>query len=443
MTPSDTSQRPRRMSLWDVVAIGIGSMVGAGIFALMGEIAARAGSAVYLSFVIAGVVAVLSGYSYARLSSVFPSSGGIVDFLERGMGAGAVSGTMSLMYLVTVVVSTAVVAKAFGAYAARLASGWDQAPWLANAFGSAIVLALAYVNMAGSAAAGRAEMLLVGIKLAILGVLVVGGASQLHVEYLGTDHYGTPTNIVAGAGLAFFAYAGYGMMANAGGSVDEPRRTIPLAITIAIGSVCVLYIVLAVVVLGTLTPEQLETYRDTAVAEAARPALGDLGFVLVSIAALLATASAVNANLFTGLNVTSALSASGALAKAFNRPIWGRGTLGLILIVVATLALLNFSGLGAIASLGSAAFLLTYLAVQAAHWNLADRTAGSRFLIIAGSLAIAAVLAVLLVQQWHDQRQVLYEFVGFLVLCWLTQDIMRRLTRSASDPGRSPRPSAN
>jgi amino acid transporter len=415
------------MSLFGVVAIGIGSMVGAGIFALMGEIAAQAGSAVYLSFIIAGVVAILSGYSYARLAGTFPSAGGIADFLPRGLGNQAVAGTMSLMYLVTVVVSTAVVAKAFGAYAARLLAAAEQTWWLHNALASALVLVLAYVNMVGNRAVGRAETLLVAIKLAILGVLSVGGATQVHVEYLGTEHYGSATNIVAGAGLAFFAYAGYGMMANAGAAVREPRRTIPLAILIAIATVCVLYIVLALIVLGTLTPEQLARYQDTAVAEAARPALGTAGFVLVSIAALLATASAVNANLFTGLNVTSALAANGTLSPSFNRAVWGSGTLGLILMIFATLILINFSGLSAIASLGSAAFLLTYLAVQAAHWRLARETRGSRFLIACGALAIGAVLAVLLVQQWHGQRIVLVEFLVFLALCGLGQDLMRRI----------------
>ena len=102
-------------------------------------------------------------------------------------------------------------------------------------------------------------------------------------------------------GLTFFAYAGYGTMANAGRAVENPGRTIARAIFLAIGVTIVLYVGLSLVLLGNVSPAELAKYADTAVAQAAKPIFGQIGFAMVSIAALLATASAINGTLFGAL----------------------------------------------------------------------------------------------------------------------------------------------
>src|SRR5437588_9277483 len=108
------------MSVWGVAALGIGSMVGAGIFTLLGEAALMAGRDVYLSFAIGGAIALLSGYSYARLAARFPSSDGLLDYFDRAFPSQVLTGGLTLLYLVTQIVAAAMVAKTFGAYADRL-----------------------------------------------------------------------------------------------------------------------------------------------------------------------------------------------------------------------------------------------------------------------------------------------------------------------------------
>lgn len=164
------------MNVWSVAALGVGSMVGAGIFALLGQAALVAGADTYLAFVIGGVIAMLSGYSFARLAARYPKAGGVTEYFDAAFGNGPLAGTLSLIYLLALVVSTAMIAKAFGAYAASLCFASSHRIVI-DSFASAIVVSLFLLNLTGSELVGRAELLLVALKLMILAVLIVAGAS--------------------------------------------------------------------------------------------------------------------------------------------------------------------------------------------------------------------------------------------------------------------------
>jgi amino acid transporter len=117
-----SAKTPHSMNLWSVTALGIGAMVGAGIFALLGVIALVAGDQTYLSFLLGGGVALLSGYSYAKLAMRYPDAGGISTFFDKAFGAGTLSGTLSLIFALTIAATIALVAKAFGLMQHRLCS---------------------------------------------------------------------------------------------------------------------------------------------------------------------------------------------------------------------------------------------------------------------------------------------------------------------------------
>ncbi len=152
------------MNIWSVTAMGVGAMVGAGIFALLGVVALVAGNETYIAFLLGGTVALLSGYSYAKLAARYPDAGGLVAYFDQAFGTGRLSGTLSLTYLLTIAASIALVAKAFGPYAAPLAFGGTNFFWI-NAFASGITVLLVLLNVAGSGLVGKAELVLVGIKL--------------------------------------------------------------------------------------------------------------------------------------------------------------------------------------------------------------------------------------------------------------------------------------
>jgi len=405
---SAAEQRPadgqRAMSMWSVAALGIGSMVGAGVFALLGQVALLVRAQTFTAFAIAGVVALFSGYSYARLAARYPGPGGIIDYFRIGLGSPLVGRSLSTLYLVTLALTVAMVAKSFGAYAARLFHDPPTHLQRVDLYATAVVIALAVLNAIGSRAVGRVELALVLIKLTILGVLIAVGASTLKPSMLHVDHVADPTTLMSAVGLAFFAYAGYGMMANAAGDVAFPRRDMPRAFALAILTVLVLYVVLALVVLGNVTPETLARYADTAVAEAAAPILGHAGFVLVSVAALLATASAINATLYALSNIALGMGKHGSLPAAFSRSIAGAVTPGYAALLGAILVLTNFLNLGVIAAAASATFLVCYLAVFVAAFRLRHETEASGLALVVGFLLMAVVL-VAFVQGMVAQRQ--------------------------------------
>jgi amino acid transporter len=413
------------MSVWSVSALGIGSMVGAGIFALLGQAALMAGRDVYLAFAIGGVVALLSGYSYARLAARFPSSDGLLDYFDRAFPSKALTGGLTLLYLVTQIVAAAMVAKTFGAYADRLLMGDSSPPLVANLFGSAIVIVLVLINMIGTGTVGRTEELLVAAKLIILTALLLAGAPSINPAMLGSGQSVGPTTLFASIGLTFFAYAGYGMMTNAAGHVTNPQHTIPRAIYLAIGVVIVLYIGLAVVVLGNVSDADLARYASTAVAQAARPVLGSAGFVIVSVGALFATASGIMASIFCAVEISRGLVARGQLPAALGKAAWRQGTSGLFWATALMLVLINLVDLGSIAQVASATFLICYLAVFVAHWRLHREAGGSRLLIGAGVALMAAVLLAFVVHLWKAHPYAIgltvIAVVGSIGVEWLIQ----------------------
>lgn len=421
------------MNLWSVAALGIGSMVGAGIFALLGQAALIAGREVFLSFLIGGVIALLAGNSLARLSARFPGRGGLVDYLAEAFPRGIFAGTLSLVYLVTLIVSVAVVGKSFGAYAAQLALGDAAGTWAANALAVSMVLAVACINVVGSGAVGRTEIALVVIKLAILLLLIVASLSAFDPRLVTQGPSVGVTTLTASVGLTFFAYAGFGMMTNAAASVADPQKVMPRAIFLAISLVILLYLALALVILGNLPAEQLAHYADTAVAAAARPVLGQAGYTIVALGGLLATASAANATLFSILNLNSDLAQDGKLPHDFARPLL-RVPRGFLFAVAGALALILGFPLGAIAKLAGITFLIVYLAVFAAHWRLRHAAGGGRLAIILGALAMGGVLLGSAVNLGRERPAGLVLIGAMLVCCAAGEWLLERRANAARRP---------
>jgi amino acid transporter len=350
------------MSIWAVIALGIGSMVGAGIFALLGQTALVVGRETWLAFAIGGGIALLSGLAYAGLSARHPTNGGIVDFLNLALPH-RVAGALSLLYLVNLAVATAMIAKTFGAYGTKLVL--PGAPsHVADLVGSGALVLLYVLTAAGQQAVGRVEVVMVAIKLTILLVFMSGELWLLDLDAHGAHAPATPHALIASIGLTFFAYAGFGMMANAAGNVANPARTMRIAFPAAIVFTAALYVGLAFVVLAAIPPEQLAENADTAVATAAEPYFGRAGFVVLSAAALLATASTMNANVYSGNEITRSLAAAGQLPAGLGGQLLGSGTRGLFFGVALVLVLVNVFDLATIANAAGAIFLFVYVAEE-------------------------------------------------------------------------------
>lgn len=373
------------------VSMGIGAMVGAGIFALLGQAGAIAGSAVWISFLIGGTIALLSGYSMGRLGARYPAAGGVVEYLVQGFGVGRFSGAMSVMMYISSLVAVSLVARTFGSYAHALMP--DGSPdWLVEVFAAIIVLAFMFVNLDGARAMARLENIVVLVKMTVLVVFAAIGIFFISPERLSPQQYPPISTIFYSVAVTFFAYEGFRVITNAAEDMRNPARTLPRAIMAAILLVMAVYIAIAIAVFGNLPSEDVIAAKDFALAEAARPILGQAGFSIVAVAALFATASAINASLYSVTNVTYQLASLGELPEAFGHPI-AHSREGLVVSSSIIIALAVFFDLSSIAAIGALSMLIIHMTTHIGHLRLLKETGAARALVILAVVANAGAIS--------------------------------------------------
>ncbi len=379
------------------VAIGIGGMVGGGIFAILGLSIELARGAAPLAFLIAGGVTYLTALSYARLTVAFPSRGGTVTFLNEAFGAGVFVGGLNVLLWLSYVVMISLYASAFAGYADSLIPGRPTA-LVDHLLLSGIIVAIALLNVARATVVGRAEAWIVAFKMAILALVIVTGFSGAHWARLGPGQWADPLAIVGGGMVIFVAYEGFELIANSAEDVRDPGRTLPRALYLSVGIVIATYVLVAVVTVGALSFPAARAASDHVLAAAARPALGGVGFVLVAVAALLSTTSAINATLYGTARVSWTIARSGELPEFLDQKVWNRPIEGLLVTTGLTLVVANAFDLTKIALMGSAAFLIIFTAVNAAAARLARQTS-HRVIAIGAAAACTAALVALLVEE--------------------------------------------
>jgi hypothetical protein len=384
-----------KLGFWAVAAIGIGGMVGGGIFAVLGLAVQLARGGAPVAFAVAGAVALLTSYAYARLSVALPSRGGTVEFLNQAFGSGLFSGSLNVLLAISYVVMLSLYAHAFGSYAASfLDPAWRAAGRHVSI--SAVIVAITALNVAGSRAVGEAEEWIVGAKIAILLLFVLVGLHGLDTAALAPRQWSGTGELIAGGMIIFLAYEGFELIANTAEDVASPRRTLPRAYFASVLFVIVLYIAVAAVTVGHLSVGKIVAARDYALAEAARPFLGQGGFALIAIAAMLSTGSALNATLYGAARVSYIIARDGELPHFLEHKVWSRPVEGLLITAALTLLIANAVDLSDIALAGSAGFLLAFAAVNAANVRLHRKTASRPWISVLGCAACLAALAALL-----------------------------------------------
>jgi amino acid transporter len=384
------SESERTYISWRQAAfIGVGSMVGAGIFSLLAPAGEVAGAAVWLSFLIAGGIAALQGYSFAKFGARYPSAAGLLEYIDRGFGGGHITGISAWMTLSVNSIVTAMVAASFGSYASALFAG-DSVTW-SKIFAVLVVLVMSAVNIAGSKFVARAQTLIVYVVLAILVSFAVIMLTNLNRPLLAPSGYPPLRAIVSSVALTFFAFLGFGIVTFTAKDLKNPARELPRSMSLAIGIATVIYIAIAVGVFGTLTVEQVVAAGATALAVAAQPILGNAGYVLMSVTGLFATAGATNGGLYPAGGLSEQLASTRQFPPIMGRKIGGRAPMGLVLTAAGAVILTVGFGLTAIASIGSAAALLVFLLTTLAHLRVRSETGArlSLLLLAAATTGIA------------------------------------------------------
>ncbi|MEU4625636.1 APC family permease [Actinoplanes sp. NPDC023801] len=386
-----TDLRTRFLTVRQAAFIGVGAMVGAGIFALLGAAGEVAGAAVWLSFLIAGVVAALQGYSFAKLGARYPSAGGMLEYVTRGFGPGHVTGVTAWLTYAANAIVTAMVAVSFGSYASAVFTD-ENAGW-AKFFAVLIIVVATVVNIVGSTLVARAQTVIVYLVLGILVVFAVVTLADMDPSLLAFSGYPSLRDIISSVALTFFAFLGFGIITFTTKDLRQPARQLPRAMYLALVIAAVIYIAIALGVFGTLTVDEVIASGDTALAVAAQPSLGDAGYVLMAITALFATAGATNAGLYPAAGLCDRLAETGQFPGVMARRLGDRASAGLLIQAAACLLLAVFFDLDAIASIGSAVALLIFTFITAAHFRVRSETGASTAILI---LAIGSAGIVLL-----------------------------------------------
>ncbi len=360
------AQSNRSMGYWGAVSIGVGGMVGGGIFAVLGLAVQLARGATPVAFLVAGVIALFTAYSYAKLSVTWPSQGGTVCFLDRAFGSGLLTGTLNILVWLSYMVMLALYAFAFGSYGATFFP--DALHVTAkHLLISAVIIGITGLNLMGTSVIGKAETWIVGLKVIILLVFVVVGFFGIEAARLSLDNWASPGELVAGGMIIFLAYEGFELIANSGNDIRDPAKTLPRAFYTAVVFVIFLYVLVALVTVGNLDIAGIVDAKDYALAEAARPFLGKAGFVLIALAALLSTASAINATLYGAARLSFTVAQDGELPRELEKQVWSEPIVGLLITAIVPLLVANLFDLSSISTMGSSGFLLVFAAVNAAN----------------------------------------------------------------------------
>ncbi len=423
----------RRLGFWEAYSIGVGGMIGGGIFAVLGLTISLAKGAAPIAFLFAGIIALLTSYSYAKLSVRYPSEGGTVEFLVQGFGNNLFSAYFNTLLLASYIIMLALYAYAFGSYASALFFGQDIDIYK-KLFIAFVIALFTFLNFLGAYLSGKTEDIMVFVKVAILLFFAVLGFFTGDFGKLSPEHYESLIKIMTGGLIIFLAYEGFELIANTAAEIKNPEKNLPKAYYAAVLTTIFIYVLVAAVAVANLTPQEVQKYRDFALAVAAKPFLGQFGFTLIGIAALLSTSSAINATLFGGARVSYLVAKLGALPRDFSCHIWRQGTEGLLILALLSAFFAIFFNLENISIAGSLGFLVIFAAVNFANFKLYQKTQSNRWIPLLAFILCIISIAVLIGYNYKHNPENLQSSFIVLGATFLFELLYRLITKRRIAP---------
>lgn len=427
-----------KITLSGAVSMGTGVMIGAGVFALTGQVAQAAGRWFPLAFVAAAVVAGTTAYSYVRLSNTFPSAGGIGTFLNKAYGVGPLAASFTMAMWASMVLNESLVARTFGTYLTQLV-GVDSSTLYVAGLGALLLIVSFAVNAAGNRVVNTTENVMAVVKIA--GLVVFAGAGLWVADFpasaAGAEPSTTVDSLVAAVALAVLAYKGFTTITNTGGEIERPHVNVGRAIIISIGAATAVYVAVMLAVRGNLGIGEIIAARDYSLAEAAAPVFGSAGFKIVAALAVVATVSSVMASMYSTSRMLGMMSDMDEVPEV---TVGSRSPIGsppLIVVTAAAIVLTIAFDLTRIAALGA----LAYLALDAAiHWghlrHLRDET-GARVAPLVAAIAMdMVVFAGLFAYKARTDLLVVVAFLAFSAVVAIGEYIyMRRIGDAVARTG--------
>ncbi len=439
----------RELDFKDGLALGIGGMIGGGIFSVLGIAAGIAGPAVVLSFVFGGIIAILTGHSYARLAVRHPKAGASFIYAYEAFKVRYLSGVVGWLLLSGYVVMCSLYAFSFGAYGAAIVilafSELEEYRVLIR-IGLSIVLIFSFLrlNMKGARESASLQRRIVLTKVLVLAFFIIVGTIALF--NVGTKNLDTSnggffpeghTVIILAAVLTFGAFEGFELISNSAEEMNNPEENLPKSIYGSILIVWIIYILVALVAVGNLlyTEFQDAEVAEYALAAAVEPMLGNfgsLGFVLIAIGAVFSTASAFNASLYGSSRMAYSMGSDeySMLPKKFAKlhPETRIPSFSLRIIAISVLFLVVSADLETLASLGAIAFLSDFLVVNVSAVRLKTQGETDHRLIIPIIASILCLFAIVTYYYYYIFIEEKIELVLTLISYYIIVAILTRLS---------------
>jgi APA family basic amino acid/polyamine antiporter len=415
----------RNLNLLDATAIGVGAIIGAGIFVVLGIAMGYAGPSVVISIIIAGIIASFTAFSFAELGSAIPKAGGAYSFAFELLSPSA-GFIVGFLWLFAQIVGGATISLGFASYFVTIFPAFSIKTVAVLA-----AMGLTGLNLIGIKQSSIVNNILVTIKIGILALFIGFGIFQIHPQYLSEFSPNGVYGVLQGAGFIFFAYLGFGRISTLGEEVRNPERNLPLAVLFALCLSVVFY------VLTGLTAAGLQDYRILAhsgspIAVAANATGNSMLVVAVSIGALIATASVLLTNLLGLSRVAFAMARNGQLPKSIARVSSRLGTPYVSILAMGALltALAYALDLREAAAITSFSILFVHLTVNLSAIRLRRKmpgTAGFRvplypLIPLLGLISCLILMFSLPQESWFAAGIVI--FIG-LVVCLLERKVMR------------------
>ena len=423
------------LSLVGAVSMGTAVIIGAGIFALTGQIAELAGPLFPLIFLVGAVVTAFSAYSYVRLASTYPSAGGIAMFLEKAYGMGTITAFGSLLMYFSMVINESLVARTFGTYTLQLFDV-SKSGWLVALLGVGLLIFAFIINILGNKAVSKVSLLFSIFKIggivsfAFAGLWLSGFSFASFTAETGAS-YGL-TGSIAAVALAILAYKGFTTITNSGSEIKKPHKNVGRAIIISLVICVVVYFLVALAVAGNLPLPEIIKAKNFALAEAARPAFGSFGLWFTVMLAVVATISSVIASSFAVSRMLAMLTEMKLVPHRHFKLPGDIQTHTLVYTIVIAIFLTIFFDLSRIASLGAIFYLIMDMMV---HWGLLtrlkDKVNSNRYIVITAIILDAVVLGAFLFMKFNSDPLVIYTAtLGLLVIFGFERFYLRNIKHS-------------
>ncbi|GET32086.1 amino acid transporter [Prolixibacter bellariivorans] len=424
------------IKLGEAISMGIGGMVGGGIFAVLGLAIALSKGGTPVAFMLAGIITLLTAYAYSKLSLKYPSKGGTVNFVNQAFGKTIFSGGTNNLLWISYIIMLSLYSSAFGSYAGNLFHIVSDSTLNKHIFITGIIVFSTILNYLSVRVVAEAESVAVYIKMTILTLFIlIGGYGLFHANHLMQFEFSNwtgPVKLFSGGMVIFVAYEGFELIANASPNIVNPKRNIPRAYFIAISIVILLYVLISFVTVASLTFDKIQKAQEYVLAEAAKPQLGQVGFTIITLAAMISTFTAINSTLFGGSRVNYELGIDDELPHEFTKHFWNQ-PVGLLFTSVLTLLVANTLDLESISTSGSAGFLIIFAIVNLANVRLYKETASKRYISIAGFTMCTIAFLFLLKNQLNNNFTGMMISLGIIAASYM-MEYLYKATEKKKNP---------